>query len=118
MKKLWIGAGVACALLVSFASLTLAQQKPQTWTGWVTDAHCPAKGAKAVHKDCSTSCGPGDAGAVVLWDRANKTHYYLDNLTLAKTHLGHEVKVIGHVVKVVGHAEGTAIKVESIERIR
>jgi hypothetical protein len=76
------------------------------WTGWITDDHCGAKGAKAGHKGCAEQC-ISKGGKLVFYNTADEKIYSLDNQDLAKQHLGHEVKV-------TGEADGTAIKVASI----
>jgi hypothetical protein len=79
-----------------------------TWTGWITDDHCGAKGAKDGHKDCAEKCLGGGA-KLVFYNPADEKLYTLDNQELAKQHIGHEVKVTGDL-------EGDAIKVESIAK--
>jgi Protein of unknown function (DUF5818) len=79
-----------------------------TWTGWITDDHCGAKGAKAEHANCAEKCLGGGA-KLVFYNTADEKLYTLDNQDLAKQHIGHEVKVTGEL-------EGEAIKVESIAK--
>jgi len=91
-----------CALLLTPA-LALAGE----WTGWITDDHCGAKGAKAEHKNCATKCLE-NGGKLVFYNAADQKLYNLDKQDVAKEHLGHEVKVSGEV-------EGDTIKVSGIE---
>jgi len=77
------------------------------WTGWITDEHCGAKGAKAGHEACAEKCIK-DGSKLVFYNNADQKIYKLDNQDLAKAHLGHEVKVSGDVT------EGS-IKVAKIE---
>ncbi|HEX7186414.1 MAG TPA: DUF5818 domain-containing protein [Thermoanaerobaculia bacterium] len=77
------------------------------WTGWITDDHCGAKGAKAEHKNCAEKCLE-NGGKLVFYNPADEKVYNLDKQDVAKEHLGHEVKVTGSV-------EGDSIKVEKIE---
>ncbi|MGH9362244.1 MAG: hypothetical protein ACRD2T_10025 [Thermoanaerobaculia bacterium] len=94
-------------MLALAAGLPLAAQpRPGEWTGWITDDHCGAKGAKAEHKACAEKC-LGDGGTLVFYNPADEKLYKLDNQELAKEHLGHEVMVKGTV-------EGDTIKVTSI----
>lgn len=92
--------------LMAFA-LPLAAGTKGTWTGWITDDSCGAKGANAEHKSCSEKCLAKGA-KLVFYNTEDKKLYTLDKQDVAKEHLGHEVKV-------TGEAEGNAIKVESIE---
>jgi hypothetical protein len=96
--------------LAAIALLTAAFAAADTgsWTGWVTDDHCAAKGASAAHADCAKKC-LGNGGKLVFYNAGDEKIYNLDNQKLAEEHLGHEV-----VVK--GTAEGDTIKVESIEK--
>jgi len=92
--------------LAAFA-LPLAAGTKGTWTGWITDDSCGAKGAKAEHKSCAEKC-LSKGGKLVFYNTEDQKLYSIDKQDVAKEHLGHEVKV-------TGEAEGNAIKVESIE---
>lgn len=102
MKKALI-ALAAIALLVP----ALAAADAASWTGWVTDDSCAAKGANAEHASCAKKC-LDNGGKLVFYNPADEKIYNLDNQKLAEEHIGHEV-----VVK--GTAEGDSITVESIE---
>jgi hypothetical protein len=91
--------------LLSMASLAGAGAKG-SWTGWITDAHCGAKGASAEHKECSLKC-VAKGEKLVFYNSADKKLYSIDKQDLAKDNLGQEVTV-------TGEATGTDIKVESI----
>lgn len=109
-KRFGLGAIVVCVL---FGSFSAAQEKPKTWTGWITDEHCPPKGAKMEHKSCATKCLNEEAGKPVLHDRSKSRHSSLlmDDPRVVVPHIGHEVRV-------TGTGSDRAIKVELIERIR
>ncbi|MFY9826638.1 MAG: hypothetical protein WAM82_35085 [Thermoanaerobaculia bacterium] len=77
-----------------------------SWTGWITDTKCGAKGANAEHKGCSEKCA-SEGKKLVFYNNADKKLYSLDNQDAAKANLGYEVKV-------TGEADGSAIKVDSI----
>ena len=102
MRKTAILAGIVALALLA---LPLYAQDG-SWTGWITDEHCGAKGAKAGHEDCAKKCME-KGGKLVFYNAADQKLYKLDKQDLAKEHLGHEVKVTGHV-------EGEMIHVESI----
>lgn len=102
MKKTLI-AIAAIALLVP----VLAAAGTGSWTGWVTDDHCAAKGAKAEHASCAKKC-LDNGGKLVFYNTADEKIYNLDNQKLAEEHLGHEVVVKGTV-------EGDTIKVATID---
>ncbi|HYO12195.1 MAG TPA: DUF5818 domain-containing protein [Thermoanaerobaculia bacterium] len=107
MKKAVVAAMVVFAITLALP-LAHAGAMKGSWTGWITDEHCGAKGAKAEHKDCATKCLE-NGGKLVFYNTADEKIYALDNQDLAKQHLGHEVKV-------TGEADGKAIKVASIEK--
>jgi hypothetical protein len=78
--------------LVFAFSLALADHHKHT--GWITDTKCGANGAKAEHKECALKCAEGGQ-KLVLYSPSDKKTYALDNQTLAKEHVGHEVVVEG-----------------------
>jgi hypothetical protein len=97
---------VAVVFMASVLALpTLAGEG--SWTGWITDEQCGAKGAKADHKACALKC-VADGGKLVFYNSKDKKIYRIDNQDLAKEHIGHEVKV-------KGEADGDSIKVASID---
>jgi hypothetical protein len=101
---------VAClfAVLVTAPLFAAGTAASATWTGWITDSHCGAKGANAQHtKDCAAKCAK-DGGKVVFFNNADKKLYDLDKTDLALEHVGHEVSVTGKLA-------GNKIAVEKIE---
>lgn len=107
MKKITI----AMVCLVAALALTLPLSAAPTagsWTGWITDSHCGASGAKAEHKGCAEKCVKGGS-SLLLYNSADKKLYKLDKQDLALQHLGHEVTVTGKV-------DGDSIAVESITK--
>jgi hypothetical protein len=103
MKKTSIA--LIAVLAISFLAPALAHAGD--WKGWITDEHCGAKGAKAGHEKCAEKCMK-DGSKLVFYNEGDKKIYKLDNQDLAKSHLGHEVKVSGD-------ATGDSIKVSAIE---
>jgi uncharacterized protein DUF5818 len=99
---------VASLALVLLAGISLAVPKDESWTGWVTDTHCGAKGASAKHADCAKKCVEGGSGKYALYTPADKKVYVLDPQTKLAEHAGQYVKVTGTV-------DGETITVKSIE---
>ncbi len=99
---------LAAGDLAALLALPAFAGQATTRTGWITDEHCGAEGAKAGHKDCAEKCA-AKGYKLVFYDASEKKLYQLDDQATAKGHLGHEVKVTGTV-------EGDAIKVEKIEK--
>ena len=79
-----------------------------TWTGWISDSHCGAGGAKAGHAACAKKCKEGGSSFVFV-NNADKKVYKVDKEDLAGQNLDYEVTVTGKL-------EGDVIKVESITK--
>jgi hypothetical protein len=97
----------ALIVLVLAALLVPALASADSWTGWITDDSCGAKGTKAEHASCAKKC-LDQGGKLVFFNNSDQKLYNLDNQKLAEENLGHEVVVSGT-------ADGSDIKVESIE---
>jgi Protein of unknown function (DUF5818) len=95
VKRIAITA-VAGLLLASIA-LTAQKNatKSGTWSGWVTDTSCEAKGANAQHAACATKCVKEQGAKYALYNAADKKVYVLDPQDKAAPHAGHEVTVNG-----------------------
>lgn len=108
MKKLalsTIGFALATLCLALFLAPTA---HADSWTGWVSDSHCGAGGAKAGHASCAKKC-VHDGGKFVFVNGADKKVYQLSKQDIADDLLAGEVTVTGTV-------EGDSIKVESIAK--
>jgi len=109
MKKRLFFVGLAILLA---AGLSLAGEKAKSGekalTGWITDTHCGAKGAKEGHAGCATKCVKGQGAKYALVTPEDGKVYVLDPQDKAAEHAGHHVKVKGTV-------EGDTLKVASIE---
>lgn len=103
MKKMIV---LFALLALTVAALAGAAAPKSSWTGWVTDEHCGAKGASADHKACAEKCVT-NGSKLVFYNNADKKIYGLDKQDVAKANLGHEVKVTGEL-------DGKNIKVDSI----
>ena len=96
------------ALLIALVLMVAPALYAGSWTGWITDEHCGAKGNSADHKGCALKCAKEHNAKLVFYDNTAKKIYKLDNQELALSHVGHEVTVSGDVT-------GDAIKVSGIE---
>jgi hypothetical protein len=95
MRKTLAVMTVLLLTLVALPALA-GEMKAESWTGWITDSHCGAKGANAEHgKDCVESCTKGGAGKVVFYNNADQKLYEIDKTADALEHIGHEVVVTG-----------------------
>jgi len=102
---------LVCAVaLMIVAGMTLAADKAKegSWTGWITDTHCGAKGDNAKHEACAKKCADTMNAKYALYNPADKKIYILDPQDKVAAHAGHHVTVKGAV-------EGDTIKVSSIQ---
>ena len=99
---------VFALLVVASLSLASGKGKEGSWTGWITDTQCGAKGAKDGHTDCANKCVKQMKAKYALYNPADKKVYVLDPQDKVAAHAGHHVTVKGTV-------EGDTIKVSSIE---
>jgi hypothetical protein len=97
-------AAVMAATLFA-AALTMAADG--TWTGYISDSKCGAKGANDKAGECTTRCVKGGAKYVFV-DDADKKVYVVDAQDKVAAHAGHHVTVKGTV-------DGETLKLESIE---
>ncbi len=109
MRKL-----TSLSLVFALALVTALVAAPSfaasSWTGWITDSHCAAKGANAKHTEACVEKCVKEGGKVVFFNDADKKLYDIDKTDLAMTHIGHEVTVTGTL-------ESGAIQVDSIEPV-
>jgi hypothetical protein len=103
---------ISCLALVLVAGFSLASatDKEGSWTGWVTDSMCGAKGGSAKHADCANKCVKEHGAKYALYNPADKKVYALDPQDKLAEHAGHYVKITGTV-------DGESIKVKSIEMV-
>lgn len=103
---------ISAVVLLLAAGIGLASEKSKgtegSWTGWVTDTHCGAKGAKEGHADCATKCVKEHAAKYALVTPSDGHVYVLEPQDQAAAHAGHQVKVKGTV-------QGDTITVASIQ---
>ncbi len=101
--RIRFAAGIAAA----FFAATLTMAADGTWTGYISDSNCGAKGANERARECTIKCVKGGAKYVFVND-ADKKVYVVDAQDKAAEHAGHHVTVKGTV-------EGDTLKLESIE---
>jgi hypothetical protein len=99
------------ALLLSLASFAFAGDTTEgSWTGWVTDTGCGAKGASADHAACAAKCVKEKGAKYALYTTADKQVWVLSNQDEAAKMAGKEVTVKGKADK-----EKMTIEVASME---
>src|ERR1700747_2714045 len=88
----------------------LAMAADSSWTGWISDSQCGAKGAndKAGTAECTVKCVKEHGAKYVFVNDADKKVYAIDAQDQVAAHAGHHVTVKGDV-------EGDSIKLSGIE---
>jgi hypothetical protein len=101
MNKFIMALIASASLLTALFTVSLAAQKPQTFTGEIMDQQCALLGGHSAMmnqgesaKDCANRCA-SIGGKYVLFDAANKTVYQLDDQKRAQPFAGAKVKVTG-----------------------
>jgi len=83
------------ALLIALVLVVAPAMYAASWTGWITDEHCGAKGNSADHKSCALKCAKEHNAALVFYNNEDKKIYKLSDQKTALEHVGHEVTVTG-----------------------
>jgi hypothetical protein len=98
MKKL-VSRLLVLALALGITSYMLAADEG-SWSGWVTETHCGAKGAKEAHADCALKCVKEKGAKWALYNPEDKSVTVLsgDEAMLEKM-AGKKVKVKGTMDK-------------------
>ena len=79
-----------------------------SWTGWISDSQCGAKGANAKAGECTTKCVKEHGAKYVFVSDADHKVYAVDNQDAVAAHAGHHVVVKGSV-------NGDTMKVSSVD---
>ena len=110
MRKLLYSLAAALVLLLVFNLTAATQQKSQTWTGWISDTDCGAKGASADHKACALKCVKEKGAKWVFVNGSDKAVMNIANQDAVNSDrdLGQEVKLTGQV------KDDGSIQVESV----
>src|SRR5262245_55756133 len=88
------------------AAMTMAGDG--SWTGWISDSQCGAKGANAKAGECTTKCVKEHGAKYVFVNDADHKVYAIDAQDKVAAHAGHHVTVKGNV-------DGDSLKLASIE---
>jgi len=101
MKKI-ISAVCFFVLAAALASAFLhAADSSMSWTGWISDSLCGAKGANAGHKQCAITCVKEKGASYVFVNDKDKKVLAIQNQDIVDTDkdLGVEVTVKGTVTQ-------------------
>ncbi len=90
---------IATALTLSLCAAVLTLAADGSWTGYISDSHCGAKGAVAdeKHADCAAKCVKEHGAKYVFVNDADKKVYAIDDQSKVAAHAGHHVTVTGSV---------------------
>jgi hypothetical protein len=101
MKRTISMFGLLAMLALAFGLSVNAAGKTMTWTGWISDSHCGAKGMSADHKACAETCVKTKGAKWVFVNGETKKVIMIANQDAVNPDeaLGHEVKVTGSLAK-------------------
>jgi hypothetical protein len=85
------------ALLTALVLIVAPAMYAASWTGWITDEHCAAKGNSEAHKGCALKCAKEHGAKLVFYNNADQKIYQLSDQKAAMDNIGHEVTVTGEV---------------------
>jgi hypothetical protein len=95
-------------MAVALCGAVLTQAGDGTWTGYITDSHCGAKGASEKHAQCAAKCVKEQGATYVFVNDADHKVYNIDSQDKVAAHIGHHVTV-------KGTADGDTLKVASVD---
>jgi len=99
--------------IAAYVTTVSADEKTMTWTGWISDDHCGAKGSSADHKACAEKCVKEKGASYVFVDSKTKSVHKIHNQdAVSADNLGSEVKLTGHKM------DDGSIHVDSISAVK
>ena len=100
MRKSAIAIGLLAVLFATLSLASRADDKTMSWTGWISDSHCGAKGMSADHKACAQTCVKTKGATYVFVNGADKKVINIHNQDAvdADKDLGTQVSVTGHLM--------------------
>ena len=98
----------AMAMAAALFAGALAMAADGSWTGWISDSQCGAKGANDTAGECTTKCVKEHGAKYVFVNDADKKVYVVDAQDRVAAHAGHHVTVKGTV-------DGETLKLTSID---
>lgn len=98
----------AAGMVLTLCAAALTFGADGSWTGYISDSKCGAKGAKEGQADCTTKCVKEHGAKYVFVNDADKKVYAIDDQDKVAAHSGHHVTVKGSV-------EGDTLKLSGID---
>jgi hypothetical protein len=99
---------IASITAATLFAATMTMAGDGSWTGWISDSQCGAKGANAKAGECTTKCVKEHGAKYVFVNDADKKVYVVDAQDKVAAHAGHHVTVKGSV-------DGDTLKLSSID---
>lgn len=99
---------LAAGLVLTLFTAVLTLGADGSWTGYISDSLCGAKGANEKHADCATKCVKEKGAKYVFVNDADHKVYNIDAQDKVAAHAGHHVTVKGAL-------EGDDLKLTSLE---
>ena len=92
--------------LTLFFSVAVYATDPGTWTGWISDAHCGAKGNNEGHAACAKKCvKDGYAPVFVVGDKV----YAINDPKKVSKYVGEKVTITGTIT-------GDTVNIEKVSK--
>lgn len=109
MKRVFSTFTLVAATFIALGFLAISQARADSWTGWISDSGCGAKGASAAHQSCTLKCVKDKGAKYVFVNSATKDVFPIHNQdAVSEANVGMEVTVNGSVM------DDKSIHVESI----
>jgi hypothetical protein len=104
---------LAAAILAIAGFFGMGEARADSWSGWISDSGCGAKGATASHKDCTLKCVKDKGAKYVFVNSATKDVVPIHNQdAVSEANVGMEVTVSGSVM------DDKSIHVDSISPMK
>jgi hypothetical protein len=97
----------AAGLGLTLCAAALTFGADGSWTGYISDSNCGAKGANEKHAQCATKCVQEKGAKYVFVNDVDHKVYAIDAQDKVAEHAGHHVTVTGSV-------DGDSMKVASV----
>jgi hypothetical protein len=101
----------AGVMALTLCAAALAFAADGTWTGYISDSQCGAKGANEKHTDCAAKCVKEHGAKYVFVNDEDKKVYAITDQDKVAAHAGHHVTVKGSV-------DGDNLKVASVDMVK
>jgi hypothetical protein len=98
----------AAGMALTLCAAALAFAADGTWTGYISDSECGAKGANDKHAACAAKCVKEHGAKYVFVNDADKKIYAVNPQDMVAAHAGHHVTV-------KGSADGDSLKLASVD---